>query len=77
MSELPGSGTQTTTTLMDPVTKTVYGKIQTGLVNIIYNKLMNDEHTNPTMYKTLWLLDRAASGKYAHINTKVQNKKKI
>ena len=63
---------------MDPVLKTVYGTIQIGLANNIYNKLINDEDTNPTKYKTSWLLDTAASGNYgSNNNTKVQNKKEI
>ena len=75
LSALPGIRTQNTTTVMDPVSKTVYGIIQIGLVNNIYNKLIKDEDTNTTIYKIPWLLVTTTSGNYADDNTKVQNQK--
>ena len=41
-----------TTTVIDPVSKTVYKKIQIGMANNIYNKLMNDDKNTPTTCKT-------------------------
>ena len=68
---------QKTTTVMNPVSKTIYGTIQIGLVNNIYDKLINDEDIPPTVYKTSWLLDTAASDNYADNKTIMQNKKEI
>ena len=62
---------------MDPVSKTVYDTIQLGLANNIYNKLINDEDTNPTVYRISWLLDTAASDMYGDDKTIVQNKEKF
>ena len=77
LSVLPGIIAQKNTTVFDPVSKTVYDKIQLGLANNIYNKLINDEERNPTVYKTSWVLDTAASYMYADDKTIVQNKEKI
>ena len=71
LSALPGIRAQKNTTVIDPVSKTIYGTIQLGLANNIYDKLINDEDTNPTVYKTSWLLDTAASGNYADDKTMV------
>ena len=62
---------------MGPVTKTVYGTIQVGLADSIYNKLCNDEDTKTTVYKTSCLVDTVASGNYANNKTMVRDKKKI
>ena len=63
--------------MMDLVLETVYGKMQIGLANNIYHKLIYDEEKTPKTYKISCLLDTAASGNYGNNNTKVQNKKKI
>ena len=72
-----GISAQKTTTVMDPISKTVYGTIQLGLANNIYDKLFNDEDTNPKIYKTSWLLDTVASGHSAEDKMIVRDKKKI
>ena len=54
---------QKTTTVMDPVLKTVYGTTQLGLTNNIYNKLFNDEDTDTIEYKTSCMVIRY-SGKW-------------
>ena len=77
LSALLGIRAQKTTTVIDPVSKTVYGTIQLGLANNIYNKLINDKDTNPTVCKTSWLLDAVASGNYAGDKTIVQTKGKF
>ena len=74
---MPGIVTQQTRTRIDPVTKTVYGKIKIGVANNIYDKLFNDDDTKPTVYKTSWILDSVASGQYIDNETVMQNKKKI
>ena len=53
LSSLPGIGTKHTTTVIDPLLKTVYGQIQIGIANKIYDKLMNDEDNSPTTCKIL------------------------
>ena len=73
LSALPGIRAQNTTTVMDPVSKTVYATIQIGLANNIYDKLFKDEDTNTTIYKIPRLLVTTTSGNYANDNTKVQN----
>ena len=62
---------------MDPVSKSVYGTRQLGLANNIYNKLINDEDTDPIVYKTSWLLDTAASGNYTDNKTRMRYKREI
>ena len=46
LSSLPGIGTQHTTTVIDPVSKTVYGKIKIGITNNINNKLWQGDCSN-------------------------------
>ena len=75
LSALPRIAAQRTTTRIDPVTKTVYGTIQIGVANNIYDKLFNDDDTKPTVYKTSCLFDSAASGHYADNKTVVLNYK--
>ena len=65
LSALPDIRAQKNTTVIDPVSKTVYDTIQLGPANNIYDKLINDEETNPMVYKTTWLLNIAASDMYA------------
>ena len=77
LSALPGIAAQQTTTIMDPVTKTVYDTIKIGVTNNIYDKLFNDEDKTTIVYKTSWLLDSVASGHYADKKTMVRDKKKI
>ena len=71
LSALPGIAAQRVTTTIDPVTKTVCGKIQVGQANNIYDKLFNDEEMNPTTYKT------SSSDMYANKKTVMQNPEKI
>ena len=52
LSALPSIATQRTTTTMDPVTKTVYGKIKIGVANNTYDELSNNDYTTPRVYKT-------------------------
>ena len=68
---MPKIAAQQTTTRIDPVTKTVYGTIKIGVADNIYDKIFNDKDTKPTVYKTSWLLDLAASGHYADNKTMV------
>ena len=74
---LSGIAAQRSTTTIDPVTKTVYGKIGMGVTNNTYDELFNNDDTTPRVYKTSWILDSAASGHYADNKTVVQNKKTI
>ena len=46
---LPGIAAQQTMTRIDPVIKTIYGKIKIGLTNNIYDKLFNNDNTKPTI----------------------------
>ena len=68
---LPGIAAQRTTTTINPVTKTVYGKIKIGVANNTYDELYNDDDTTPRVYNTSWILDLAASGHYADDKTVV------
>ena len=74
---MPGIKAQRTTTRIDPITKTVYGTKKIGVANNIYDKLFDDEDTKPTVYKTSWILDSAASGHYGDDKTMMRDKKKI
>lgn len=77
LSLLSGIGTNHTTEVIGPGSKIVYGNIQIGIANNIYDKLMNDKKNTPTTYKTSCLLDTGASGDYGDNITKVQKKKTI
>ena len=50
LSALPGIAAQRVTTTIDPITKTVYGKIKIGVANNTYDELSNDEDTTPRAY---------------------------
>ena len=56
LSALSEMKAQKTTTVMDPVLKTVYGTMQLGLADNRYNKLTHDEDTNPTVYKNIMVM---------------------
>ena len=73
---MPGIGTKHTTTVIDSVSKTVDGEIEIGIVNNIYDKLINNEENTPTTYKTSFLLDTAASGHYGDNNTKDRKRRR-
>ena len=77
LSALPGITAQKCTTTIDPISKTVYGKIKIGIANNIYDKLSNDDDTTAGVYKTSWLLDTAASDMYADTKTVVRDPEKI
>ena len=76
LSSLPGIGMKYTTAMIDPVSKPLYGKIWIGIVNNIYDKIMNDEKNTTTTYKTSWLLDTAGSRRYGDNNTKVRKRRR-
>ena len=77
LSALLGIAAQRATTTIDPVTKTVYGKIKIRVANNTYDELINNEDTTPRVYKTSWILDSACSGNYADDETVVRDKKAI
>ena len=52
-SALPGITTQRVTTTIDLITKTVYGKIQVGQANNIYDNLFNDEKTRSSIINNI------------------------
>ena len=51
LSALLGIAAQRATTTIDPVTKTVYGKIKIRVANNTYDELINNEDTTPRVYK--------------------------
>ena len=69
LSALAGIKHKPQTTVIDLLSKC--------LANTIYDKLINNEDTHPTVYKTSWILDTVASGHYADDETIVKDKGKI
>ena len=74
---MPGITARRFTTTIDPVTKTVYGKIKIGVANNPFGGLFNDDDTTPRVYKTTWILYSTVSGYYVDDETVVRDKKTI